>query len=233
MEFQYIKIILKRTGLIHNSTPLSLANWFSPSHPLQPSIFHYMELFHSTTVNQCSRLSHRCNRKLIFQLVNELLVEILKPYINPKPWIRRRCGGGVVNRRKIYGGAELIEEICRKIKNFPLANCQVLEDIDGLIDGDLRKSDVGLIVSSSSSSWSWEDYEEVGERIALEIELRIFSKKRWLYFPWGTHNSELLAKNLQHETRREEPETESIADRTKARYVDLITHIAEDSAVFH
>lgn len=176
MEFQYIKIILKRTGLIHNSTPLSLANWFSPSHPLQPSIFHYMELFHSTTVNQCSRLSHRCNRKLIFQLVNELLVEILKPYINPKPWIRRRCGGGVVNRRKIYGGAELIEEICRKIKNFPLANCQVLEDIDGLIDGDLRKSDVGLIVSSSSSSWSWEDYEEVGERIALEIEREIMEK---------------------------------------------------------
>ncbi|XP_039000170.1 uncharacterized protein LOC120125922 isoform X1 [Hibiscus syriacus] len=35
---EYIARILKRTGL-EKDTPLSLASWFSPSHPLNPSIF--------------------------------------------------------------------------------------------------------------------------------------------------------------------------------------------------
>lgn len=153
MEFQYIKRILKRSGL-DNATPVTLAKWFSPSHPLDPSIFHYMELFHPTTNKVSARLSHPSNRKLMFQLVDELLVEILKPYINPNPWI---AGGG--SQIMLYG-SELIEQVCKRIKNFPSANCQVLEDIDALIEADLRKS--------KTSSY---EEEEVGlERIASEIE---------------------------------------------------------------
>lgn len=159
MEFQYVKRILKRTGL-DNATPVTLAKWFSPTHPLDPSIFHYMELFHpAATATKLSRPSQRSNRKLMFQLVDEILVEILKPYINPKP---NPCGRG---QRTVLYGSELIEEVCRRMKNFPSANCQVLEDIDALIGEDLRKS--------KTTSYVEEEEEEVGERIALEIEREI------------------------------------------------------------
>lgn len=154
MEFQYLKRILKRTGL-DNATPVTLAKWFSPTHPLDPSIFHYMELFHPpAAVTKVSRLSQRSNRKLMFQLVDEILVEILKPYINPNPNPFRR------GQQRVLYGSEVMEEVCRRMKKFPSANCQVLEDIDALIEEDLRKS--------KTTSYE-EEEDEVGERIALEI----------------------------------------------------------------
>ncbi|XP_009618671.2 protein LONGIFOLIA 1-like, partial [Nicotiana tomentosiformis] len=163
-EFQYIQRILKRAG-IDKGTPVSFAKWYSQSHPLDPSIFHHLELFHPSifTVPRSS-LSQRCNRKLIFQLVDELLVEILEPYyinLNPKwlitPKIRR------LHCRQMCG-LELIETLCTRIQSFPSANCQVLEDIDALIDKDLQKRELGTRGA----------FEEEGESIILEIERDIF-----------------------------------------------------------
>ncbi|MCD7466672.1 hypothetical protein HAX54_003598 [Datura stramonium] len=153
---QYIQRILKRTGFDKKSTPLSLANWYSPSHPLDPSIFHYLELF--TTPN--SNLTLRCNRKLIFQLVDELLVDILKP-----------CTSNFKQHSQLMHGGEeeLIDALCARIRSFPSANCQVLEDIDALIDMDMQKSEFGGILESAFS------YEQV-ENIVCEIERDIMEE---------------------------------------------------------
>ncbi|CAI9774102.1 unnamed protein product [Fraxinus pennsylvanica] len=147
---QYIQKILKRTGIIDNGAPVSLAKWYSASHPLDPSIFHHLELLHPTvsTPKQSKFLNQRCNRKLIFQLVNELLVEILKPRTT------RSCR---------LSGSDLIDRLGEKIQNFPSANCQVLEDIDALIDTDLCKS--------SSSNGFYE--EEEGDTVVSDIDRRI------------------------------------------------------------
>ncbi|KAL2540114.1 hypothetical protein Adt_01092 [Abeliophyllum distichum] len=126
----YIQKILQRTGIIDNGTPVSLAKWYSPSHPLDPSIFHHLELVHpatasAATIKQSKFLNQRCNRKFIFQLVDELLVKILKPQTT------QNC--------RLYG-SDLMDKLCKKIQSFPSANCQVIEDIDALIDTDLCKS---------------------------------------------------------------------------------------------
>ncbi|XP_060203488.1 uncharacterized protein LOC132631807 [Lycium barbarum] len=147
-EFQYIQRILKHTG-IDKSTPLSLAKWYSTSHPLDPSIFHYFELFTTST------LTLRCNRKLIFQLVDELLVEILKP------------SGKFKKRGQLMHGKELIDMLCMRIRSFPKANCQVLEDIDALIDNDMQKSEIGI-----GSGF----LEEEVESIVCEIERDIMKE---------------------------------------------------------
>ncbi|XP_075111400.1 uncharacterized protein LOC107825904 isoform X2 [Nicotiana tabacum] len=159
-EFQYIQRILKRTG-IDKSTPLSLAKWYSHSHPLDPSIFHHFELFHLpittsifTTPN--STLTLRCNRKLIFQLVDELLVDILKPYFSFKSMQRCRMNG-----------KELIDTLCMRIRSFPSANCQVLEDIDALIDKDLEKTELGI---------ASDPFQEQVESIVSEIERDIIEE---------------------------------------------------------
>nr|GMC98472.1 protein LONGIFOLIA 1 isoform X2 [Ipomoea batatas] len=111
-EFQYIQRILKRTGVEKDSS-VSLAKWYSSSHPLDPSIFHYIELFHHNPAIKNSKLQLRCNRKLVFQLIDELLVGILKPYL-----------GSRVGRNMT--GSELMETLCSKVRNFPSADCQVL-----------------------------------------------------------------------------------------------------------
>ncbi|VFQ77565.1 unnamed protein product [Cuscuta campestris] len=116
LELEYIQRVLKRAG-IEKETPVTSSKWHSYSHPLNPSIFHYMELFHHST------LKRRSDRKLIFHLADELLAGILK------------------SRRGSMNGSDLAEALCFKIRELPSRECHVLEDIDALIDGDLKKSD--------------------------------------------------------------------------------------------
>ncbi|VFQ72734.1 unnamed protein product [Cuscuta campestris] len=116
LELEYIQRVLKRAG-IEKETPVTSSKCHSYSHPLNPSIFHYMELFHHST------LKRRSDRKLIFHLADELLAGILK------------------SRRGSMNGSDLAEALCFKIRELPSRECHVLEDIDALIDGDLKKSD--------------------------------------------------------------------------------------------
>lgn len=152
-EHDYITRIIRRIG-VGKDTPVSFARLFSPSHPLDPSIFHYLEHLAITGKTQ---LSLRCNRKLLFHLVDEILVEILKPYMNLKPW------ANPVDRRDCYIGSELIDMLCARIRSFPCADCRVLEDIDALIDRDLTRNHSLQLQGPVA-------FEEEGEGIVAEIE---------------------------------------------------------------
>ncbi|CAN6565025.1 unnamed protein product [Malus baccata var. baccata] len=157
----YVTRILARTG-IDKDTLVSFTNWFSPSHPLDPSIFYHLEHSFSTASGKnefSSSLGHRWNRKLLFHLVDEILVEFFRPYMNLKPWVTSSnnilfeyCNGMRIN------GSHLINILCYKIQSFPCADCQVLEDIDALIDKDLPESKVQS------------EMAEVAEGIVKEVE---------------------------------------------------------------
>ncbi|GMI71572.1 TON1 Recruiting Motif 25 [Hibiscus trionum] len=163
-EYEYITRILRRAGL-KKDTQVSISSWFSPSHPLDPSIFHHLE--HSTTSSsndndknnetKSSQSSRRCNRKLLFHLVDELLSEILKPCFNMKPWVNTV---GVGRGFRYTDGSRLIDTLCSRIRSFPRSGCRVLEDIDALIGGDLPDVKVQSVMA----------YEEQGEGIVAEIE---------------------------------------------------------------
>ncbi|XWS37739.1 hypothetical protein CRYUN_Cryun19dG0071100 [Craigia yunnanensis] len=165
-EYEYIARILRRTG-VDKDTPVSFTSWFSPPHPLDPAIFYYLEHFinYSTTIlsntndnnnkTKCSQLSHRCIRKLLFHLVDKILIENLKPYFNMKPWVIT-----VGNDFSHLNGSQLIDTLCSKIRSFPQADCRVLEDIDALIDRDLPEIKLQSVMA----------YEEEGEGIVSEIE---------------------------------------------------------------
>ncbi|KAL0862849.1 hypothetical protein Bca101_041967 [Brassica carinata] len=157
-ELKYITRTLRRTG-IDRDTPISYAKWFSPSHPLDPSIFYFLEHFaiaSSRPRNSPEGLSLRCNRKLLFHLIDEILADILKPHIDLKPWV---CRYPIRSRRSLRG-SELIGELSRRIEKFPLAECLVLEDIDSLVAGDFPETAVQSGLA----------FEEEGEGIVAEIE---------------------------------------------------------------
>ncbi|XP_047961000.1 uncharacterized protein LOC125205873 isoform X2 [Salvia hispanica] len=150
----YIQKILKRSGIIDKLTPLTLGKWHTPSHPLDPSIFYYLELFHPAAAPSAAVLSRRCNRKLIFQLVDEILADILRPHLDYKPWIHKSPADQF----------SLVDDLCERIGNFPAKDCQVLEDIDLLVEKDLRKTEVN------------EYFEEEGERLVREVEAEIVER---------------------------------------------------------
>ncbi|KAI3705826.1 hypothetical protein L1987_76070 [Smallanthus sonchifolius] len=138
-HFDYISKILNNCG-INSTTPISLGQWHSHSHPLHPSIFHQIEnLLHPAAV---------ATRRMIFDLADESLVEIL----NQKP---DSC---------IVYGSDLIKKLCDRIGGFPAAHCEVLDDIDGLVEADMGGSTRRLVAMA---------VEVEGEDIVKEIESEI------------------------------------------------------------
>ncbi|KAL6127071.1 hypothetical protein ACLB2K_075115 [Fragaria x ananassa] len=155
---QYVTRILCRTG-IDKDIQVSFTNWFSPSHPLDPSIFYHLEnsVTSFTTSHNPSQLGLRCNRKLVFHVVDEILVEILRPYLNLKPWVNTTSV-----TKSGYKGSKLIDIVCYKLQSFPGADCRVLEDIDALIDEDFPETNVQSVMALA--------FEEEGEGVVREIE---------------------------------------------------------------
>ncbi|KAF6160392.1 hypothetical protein GIB67_019161 [Kingdonia uniflora] len=143
-EFRYVTEILNRTGIKRDGF-VSFTRWFSPSHPLDPIIFHLVE--HSFQLGRVGWPSHRSNRKLMFQLVDEILADILRPYINIKPWFRISQ-----NRiRKQMRSDQLLIQLWTEIQSFPATNCLVLADIDALIEKDLPEANVRTLPISDES----------------------------------------------------------------------------------
>ncbi|XP_058739970.1 uncharacterized protein LOC131612176 [Vicia villosa] len=143
-EYQYITTILNRTG-IHQATTTNLQHfqWFSSTHPLDPSIFHRLELYPNIKDNKFTQKNHlgpRCNRRLLFDLLDEVLSEILT-----KPNSHR--------------GLLLLDTVWNRVRSFPRAKCEVLEDIDGLIE---MKDMMDKIKE-----------EEEGEKVVAEIEGKV------------------------------------------------------------
>ncbi|RDX83297.1 hypothetical protein CR513_35800, partial [Mucuna pruriens] len=164
-ELQYITAILARTTALNlQGTPtiLSFDPWFSPTHPLDPSIFHLLERPASDKDRNFApkdQLGHRWNRKLMFDLVDEVLKETLGPNGREKRlWflnLKGVCHGGSVEG--------LVERVWKRVGEFPRAKCEVLEDIDGLIEReDMERENHG------------EEMEEEGERLVAEIEGNIW-----------------------------------------------------------
>ncbi|GMH09060.1 hypothetical protein Nepgr_010900 [Nepenthes gracilis] len=142
-EFQYVSRVLNRVG-IQGNTPVSFTNWLSLSHlyPLNPSIFESLEDSYSalndSTDTTLAYLSLPWNRKMIFDLVDEILVDIFKPsMMNLKSRLARTITG---NQQPTHG-AHLVSLLCTRIQSFPSSDCRILKDIDALIDKDLPESE--------------------------------------------------------------------------------------------
>ncbi|BAU02422.1 hypothetical protein LR48_Vigan10g081700 [Vigna angularis] len=166
-ELHYITAILARTTALNvedNPTNPPLTShqhhhWFSPTHSLDPSIFLHLE--HLATNKDLSfspteQLGHHWNRKLLFDLVDEVLKEILQERGKNGLWFSKGVGG-------CWHSGSVVERVWKRVGEFPRAKCEVLEDIDGLIEGeDMQKEKDG------------EGLEEEGEGLVAEIEGNIW-----------------------------------------------------------
>ncbi|WJX66585.1 hypothetical protein P8452_51129 [Trifolium repens] len=154
-EFQYITEILNKHVTTTTRKNVSFNTWFSTKHPLDPSIFNHLE--HNfdnkdrnfTTKNQ---LGHRWNRKLMFDLVDEVLLEILKQKFREKKlcFSQRFCDRLTIT--------ELTERVWNRVGEFPCAKCEVLDDIDNLIESEDMKKLINV------------EHEEEKEDLVMEIE---------------------------------------------------------------
>ncbi|KAE8728001.1 Detected protein of unknown function [Hibiscus syriacus] len=157
-SYNYVINILELSGFLQNKC---LHSWYSPDQPLNPSLFKELEtLLHPRL--ECSSIDEsgtNCDndQRLVFDLVNEALVEISEKtaiYFT-KPL---SCRIGLM-----FNGNIVLREVWRKVSRnlaFQLKHDQSLDDI---VDRDMEKD-------------AWMIFQSQAESVALELEDLVFDE---------------------------------------------------------
>lgn len=121
-------MILAGVGLLgktRSGIPATLARWHLPSHPLDPAGFHRLELRLLEEEDEFRSLGHlrrRCNRKLLYDLVDEAVESLLRPCLGIKPWEHHYRAGKsravVTMMRKKDGGEALLRHLWSRLRGF-------------------------------------------------------------------------------------------------------------------
>ncbi|MED6160697.1 hypothetical protein PIB30_053835 [Stylosanthes scabra] len=171
-EFQYITGILSRTL---NKEEQQLATTTTTGqrffhdleeHPILNSRVSTPQSVKDCIFSMTQKLGLRWNWRLMFDLVDEVLMEVLRPTTKSDQKSRLWFLHG---RCCCYQGTtaeDLMERVWKRIGKFPCMRCEFLEDIDGLIESeDMEKVKVDV-----------EDgLEEEGEKLVAEIEGNIWN----------------------------------------------------------
>ncbi|CAM6090930.1 unnamed protein product [Calypogeia fissa] len=180
-ELLYVRNILFASGFT-NSGQMMIGKWHSPTCPLDPSLYERLEdsygqadlqvLEHSNgngntkNSNSCTTTEGKCDsssssRRLLFDVVNEVLLSLLGPYLSFQPWIQPSTPQLL---RPIPTDWELLSatwlEIC---SYFYPEGVEEFEALDCLMGRDV-----------SSKRVSWVDSLTTYEQIGLELERTIF-----------------------------------------------------------
>ena len=86
--------------------------------------------------------------------------------MNLKPWTSL---ANPPRGSKATQGQDLIEILCSIVQGFPCKDCQVLEDIDALIDRDLSERNAIIIKSGKGNNNV--SFEDEGQALVTEIEM--------------------------------------------------------------
>ena len=156
-EYFYVRCMLERTG-VRNFTPRSVAavKWYSPSHPLDPLVFHQLE---RSFQRSSGTLRHRCNRKLLFNLADELLADILWPFLHSKPWEEQW------RRSFALSGSESIAQ--RLWNRIRCAAAGAAAELETVVAADLAAGNVRMLLEHPAMS-------RETESLVSELESFIF-----------------------------------------------------------
>lgn len=156
-SFNYVKDVLHLSGFTGNE---SLGNWYSLDQPLDPSLFKEMERDLHHQVNYSEVLSGICDHQLLFDLINELLLEMNETSFTYFP----RAFSFNHRMRPMPKGHRLIEEVWSRICYYLSFRSEADRSLDDIVAQDLTKGD------------GWMNHEFETECVALELEDLIFDE---------------------------------------------------------
>jgi len=150
-EYSYLRSVLERGGFMRSPPPRRpFKGHNSVASPVDPIVFHLLELELPADEARLGPLRHRWNRKLLFHLAQELLADLLLGLDSPPP-------------APAPSGPPLLGMVWRKVRSFPAADCRVVGDIDALVAADLEAARVRRLARHPAVAQ--EVAEEVAERV--------------------------------------------------------------------
>lgn len=134
---------------------------YLPNNPLDPSLFEKIENYcgYGGELGKSEADESKWERQLLFDCVNEVLLEILGPFINHHPWVRNTK----LNLRKIPSGKQLLRETWAAISHYPCTQSENCNTLENIVAKDLAKE--GL----------WMQLQNYVEIVACELERAIYS----------------------------------------------------------
>jgi len=109
-EYSYLRTVLERGGFMRSSPPRRRpGRGHSVASPVDPIVFHLLELELPADEARLGPLRHRWNRKLLFHLAQELLADLLL---------------GLDASSPTTTGLPLLGKVWRKVRSFPAADCR-------------------------------------------------------------------------------------------------------------
>ncbi|XP_044486710.1 protein LONGIFOLIA 2-like [Mangifera indica] len=178
-DHRYISEILLASGLLLRDLGSDLTTFqLHPSgHPINPELFFVLEQTNASTFyskEECSpvKFSHsktdpqKVHRKLIFNVVNEILVgKLALVGTSPEPWLK-------TNRlaSKRLSAQKLLKELCSEIEQLQAKKTE--SSVEGEDNDDDLKSILWEDVKNRSGSWTNFDCEISG--VVLDVERSLF-----------------------------------------------------------
>ncbi|KAG8064205.1 hypothetical protein GUJ93_ZPchr0004g39371 [Zizania palustris] len=156
-EYVYMRTVLERGGFMRARAATGRPfKGHSLTAPVDPLVFHLLELDLPVDEVRLGPLRHRWNRKLLFHLTQEMLAELLLGLDPTSP----------AQQQHQRSGAALLARLWRRARSFPAADCRVVQDIDALVAADLGAGRVRRLVEHPAvAEESGDVADEVAERV--------------------------------------------------------------------
>ncbi|KAJ8750637.1 hypothetical protein K2173_015818 [Erythroxylum novogranatense] len=157
-DFNYVRDVLEVAGFIEKE---HLGSWHSLDQPLNPIVFKELENQLHPELNSSDDFPCNCDHQLLFDLMNELLLEIysssLAYFPEPIPFTPRRV-------RPLPRGDQALEEVWKGVSLYRRLQSLVDKSLDDIVAADMDSSD------------GWMNLLLDGEDVALDLEEMIFDQ---------------------------------------------------------
>ncbi|XP_019706151.2 uncharacterized protein [Elaeis guineensis] len=150
-EFQYVRDILMKSGFSGDEL---LGEWYSPTQPVDPSLFEEAECSCYELDPAGYEPEMTLNHMLLFDLINEVLLEIYDSTFTYCPWLSRFDS----RVRPMPAGYHVLEEVWAIVSHHLSCQLQLDQTVEDIVARDFMKDD------------GWMSLQHDTEYVGLELE---------------------------------------------------------------
>lgn len=160
-DLLYVINALVTSGLSGNADAV-FAQWHSPSYPIDPALYKKLkgnEHGMSESVGEMESYRSESEEKLLFDCINEVLLEILGPFFNPRPWVKPTKWK---HQQYMPVGNQLLEVMWRKLSYYLYQQSDMEYTLDNLVGKDIDRDS------------RWLDLHDDVEMVGVDLDKMIF-----------------------------------------------------------
>ncbi|KAJ1265952.1 hypothetical protein BS78_08G113200 [Paspalum vaginatum] len=165
-DFQYVKDILKKSGFSCGDV-----DWYTSNQPVSPVVFEEAECLCQEQSMSSDEPHSIVRRMLLFDLINEVLLDIYDSSLVIGPWHSRFD----LRTRPIPVGSHVLEEVWAKMSSYLSLHWREGQTVEDIVAHDLMRKDswMNLLYDAECTALDLEDLmvEDLLDDVVIQIVL--------------------------------------------------------------